>query len=73
MEIPYVQPITQLLRHCLFKVLIQPVKITSLKQNPNQAKGKRKCFHCIVSMTCGQFLKMQAVQPPRRFDFGIMT
>lgn len=61
MEILYVQPITQLLRCCLFKVLIQPVrkgKSTSLKQNPNQAEGKRKCFQCTVSVTCEQFLKI---------------
>lgn len=46
MDIPYVQPIIQLLKQCLFRVLIQSikkVKSTSLKKkNPNQTERKKK-------------------------------
>lgn len=72
-DIPYVQPIIQLLKQCLFRVLIQSikkVKSTSLKKkNPNQTerKKKKKCFHCTVLVTCGQFL-MLFIGIQRRFS-----
>lgn len=54
MEIPYVQPVIQLLKRCLFRVLIQPVKkvkIRSVKKIPNQTEGKKKfSLHCFSDL-----------------------
>lgn len=58
MDIPYVQPIIQLLKQCLFRVLIQSikkVKSTSLKKKksqPNRKEEEKKMFslHCFSDL-----------------------
>lgn len=54
-DIPHVQPMIQLLKQCIFRVLIpsiKKVKSTSLKKIPNQTEGEKECFslHCLSGL-----------------------